>query len=219
MINLVLKDIFIQKKSLFVAILYIVFFMFVFQSLGTMMSTSAIVAFTYILVMGAFAHDDKNKADTMLNSLPVKRKSIVIAKYISLLLFMAIGTTVYIILFNIAQIINLPFKAFPLTLEGLARALFGVSLMNSIYFPLLFKIGYTRAKVVNFILFFGFFFGVPAIVNLLNSDIENESFVNIINILNSQSNAAIGFSLVTLASLLLIVSYFISVKFYKQREL
>ena len=219
MLNLVLKDILIQKKSVLFAIIYIVFFMCVFHSLGTMMSASAIVAFTYILLMGAFAHDDKSKADTMLNSLPVKRESVVIAKYISLLLFLAIGAAVYIILFNIIQIINLPLKAFPLTLECLVGALFGVSLMNSIYFPVLFKIGYTRAKVLNLILFFAFFFGVPAIVNLFTSNIDKEFFDSILSVVNSQSDAVIGFSIVALAFLLLIVSYFISVKFYKQREL
>lgn len=85
MLNLVMKDIIVQKKSIAFAVLYIFFFIVAFQSVGEMTFTCAITAFSYILVMGGFAYDDKNKADIMLNSLPLKRYNIVLAKYISLL--------------------------------------------------------------------------------------------------------------------------------------
>jgi hypothetical protein len=73
MLSLILKDVIIQKKSFVWALVYLIFFIFVFQSLGGTMYIAAVVAFVYLLVSGAFAYDDKYKSDIMLNSLPIKR--------------------------------------------------------------------------------------------------------------------------------------------------
>lgn len=218
MLNLVIKDILIQKRSLIVAIFYIFFFVFVFQSIGPLMYTSAIIAFTYILVMGAFACDDKNKTDIMLNSLPVKRINVVAAKYTSIFMYLAIGTAAYIIICYILSAANLPFKIYPVTLEGAAGAIFGVSLMNSIYFPLLFKIGYNRAKVLNIIIFLSFFFGLPWVVNFINEKANNSLSASIMDFLKNQPDAVIGSGIIAAAILILLASYLLSVKLYKQRD-
>jgi ABC-2 type transport system permease protein len=86
MLNLVFKDFIIQKKSVLFALLYIVFFMFAFQSIGQAMYPASVTAFSYILGMGAFALDDKNKTDVMFNCLPVKRSLLVTSKYVSVIL-------------------------------------------------------------------------------------------------------------------------------------
>ena len=51
MLSLVIKDILVQKKTFVGALFYLVFFVFVFQSLEGNMYTAAIVAFAYLLVM------------------------------------------------------------------------------------------------------------------------------------------------------------------------
>ena len=74
MLRLVIKDILIQKKTFYWCTYLFDICYFAFQGLEGNAYTAAIVAFSYLMVMGAFSHDDKNKSDIMLNSLPIKRK-------------------------------------------------------------------------------------------------------------------------------------------------
>lgn len=218
MLNLVIKDVLIQKKSLLIALFYIIFFVFVFQSIGPVMFTTAIVAFSYILVMGAFAYDDKNKADIMINSLPVRRVNVVTAKYITLFMYLAIGTLAYTAAYYIVPAVNSSIKVYPVTVEGIVGAIVGISLMNSIYFPLIFKIGYTRAKVINMFIFFAFFFGVPSLVNLVYANKNSGFIMAVTDFFNNQPDVVTGLIILAAVSIMLIMSYMLSLKFYKKRE-
>lgn len=218
MFNLIIKDLLVQKKSILIAMFYILFFIFVFQSLGELMFTSAIVAFTYMLVMGAFAFDDRSRADTVLNSLPIRRRNIVLCKYLALFVFVIIGTITYLLMYNVISSLNLSIKAYPITLKGFIGGILAVSVVNSIYFPLFFKLGYTRAKVINMVLFFSIFFGVPYLVNFITRNMDKATVFSLINFFNKQSDAVIALSLLLLSFGVLLVSYTISVNLYKWRE-
>ncbi|OPZ92130.1 MAG: hypothetical protein BWY74_01741 [Firmicutes bacterium ADurb.Bin419] len=218
MLNLIIKDILIQKKNFIFGLLYLGFFVFVFQSLGEAMFTGAIVAFVYLLTSGTFAYDDKNKADIMLNSLPIKRRDIVRAKYISLIVYMILGTIAFSAISFIFVILKLPLSIYPITIQAFLGALFAISLMNSIFFPLMFKLGYTRAKVANMLLFFAFFFGLPLVINNIISKENNILKSGIFDAINKQSDAVIGFAVLVISIIILLLSYMLSIKLYKQRE-
>ena len=117
MLNLVIKDILVQKKIFIASILYIIFFVIAFQSLGMGMYTAAIVAIVYLMVSGGFAYDDKSKSDIMLNSLPIKRENIVMSKYISLFVYIAIGTIAYIVVTFVISLLNTPIKTYPVNFK------------------------------------------------------------------------------------------------------
>ncbi|NLP13701.1 MAG: ABC-2 transporter permease [Clostridium sp.] len=217
MLSLVIKDILVQKKTFVGALFYLVFFVFVFQSLEGNMYTAAIVAFAYLLVMGGFAYDDKSKSDIMLNSLPIKRENVVMAKYISIFAYIAIGTIAYIVITFGISTLNMYVKTYPVTLELIVGAVFAVSLLNSISFPLIFKLGYTKARVLNMILFISIFFGAPLLVNFFSK--PNSEFITaVVNFLKNQSDVAIASGLLALSFLFLLISYMISVKLYKGRD-
>lgn len=218
MLQLAFKEFIIQKKSFLLGLVYIVFFMFVFQSLKEAMYPAAITAFTYILVMGAFALDDKNKADIMINCLPVKRSKVVTAKYISMLLFALCGTIVYVILQQIISWTGISLNIYPVNLLGIATAFFTVSLMNAIYFPLLFKLGYAIAKVINLILFFGFFYSIPALINKVAGNTDGKDLRYFLSILQNTPEYIIGMCILALTLIVLIVSWGLSVKLYTKME-
>jgi len=218
MLNLVLKDLLIQKKSVLFAALYIILFVVAFQNMGELMYTTAMIAFTYILVMGGFANDDKNKVDTILNSLPIKRRNIVLCKFLSLFMFLAIGTATYLAVYFIFPVLGIPANVYPITLESFVGGLLAVSILNGIYFPLFFKLGYTRARVINLVIFFSVFFGVPSLVNFIVRTQDIEMFYRIVDFFERQSDIVIALTLLLLSSVLLLVSYVISVQLYKRRE-
>ncbi len=56
MLNLIIKDILIQKKQFIFAVLYLGFLIVAFQSFGASMFSAGIVAFIYMLNMTACAN-------------------------------------------------------------------------------------------------------------------------------------------------------------------
>ena len=70
MLNLILKDILIQKKTLGFVGLYILILSIAFQSIGAGAFIGIIIAVTYQLVVTAGSHEDKAGADIIMNSLP-----------------------------------------------------------------------------------------------------------------------------------------------------
>jgi len=217
MLNLVIKDILVQKKIFIASILYIIFFVIAFQSLGMGMYTAAIVAIVYLMVSGGFAYDDKSKSDIMLNSLPIKRENIVMSKYISLFVYIAIGTIAYIAVSFVISLLNTPIKTYPVTIELIVSAVLAVSLLNSISFPLIFKLGYVKAKVFNMIFFLTFLFGVPLLIDFV-SKADSEVTTAVGTFLLNQSDVAIASELLALSLVFLLISYGISVRLYKKRE-
>lgn len=218
MYNLVLKDIMIQKKQIVFAFAYLLLIMFAFQSLGEVMFSAGIVAFTYMLVMTSCAFEDKNKADVMLNSLPLKKSTIVLAKYASVFVYFVLGTAAYSILTSILGIMELPIKIYPLTLKNFIGGLVGVSLMSGIYLPVFFKVGYTRSKILNFILFFVFFFGISYLMGIFKEYQNSALLKNIAELLQNNGDAVIAAIIFVLILIIEAVSYYVSLKLYKSRE-
>ncbi len=170
-----------------------------------------------IIIRGGFAYDDKSKSDIMLNSLPIKRENIVMSKYISLFVYIAIGTIAYIAVSFVISLLNTPIKTYPVTIELIVSAVLAVSLLNSISFPLIFKLGYVKAKVFNMIFFLTFLFGVPLLIDFV-SKADSEVTTAVGTFLLNQSDVAIASELLALSLVFLLISYGISVRLYKKRE-
>lgn len=218
MFNLILKDILIQKRTFLLGIFYILIMILSFQQVGSPMFSASVVAFSYIMVQSACAYDDKNKSDILLNSLPLNRDTIVIARYISTFIFAAISVVYYILLTGIIKILDLPFKVYPVSLEGIIGALFALVLVSGIYFPIFYKVGYIKSKMVNFVLFFGIFFGGGILLPELIRN-KDEAFIQgILQFLSNQSDMQIAVEIFAIMILLLIISYMFSLKFYRKRE-
>jgi ABC-type transport system involved in multi-copper enzyme maturation permease subunit len=218
MFRLIYKDIAIQKKSLLFAFGYMFFFVAIFQSQPHMMFSTAMVAITYILVMGGFALDDQAEADTFLNSLPVTRKKLVAAKYFSLVLFFLFGTVCYALLYQLLQLTGLPIQMGAITSEYLVGAMVAVSLINAFYFPILFKIGYHRAKIFNFMLFFGVFFGLSFLLSKMQENAAPEILRQLESFINQQSGVLLTGMFLVMVAVLLLISFSLSLYFYKRRD-
>jgi len=90
-------------------------------------------------------------------------------------------------------------------------------LLNSISFPLIFKLGYVKAKVFNMIFFLTFLFGVPLLIDFV-SKADSEVTTAVGTFLLNQSDVAIASELLALSLVFLLISYGISVRLYKKRE-
>lgn len=218
MYNLIMKDILIQKKQFIFSLAYLAFILIAFQKMGEAMFSMGLVAFTYMLSMTSCAYEDKNKSDIMLNSLPVKRASIVAAKYISVLVYLVIGTLVYEVLTRIIDMLQIPLKAYPLSLETFIGGLVAVCLMTGIWFPIFYKFGYMKMRVANFVLFFLFFFGASFLVDYMQAGNKSSWAQSIISFLHAQSAITIAMFFAAAVIIFMLISFGLSVRFYKNRE-
>jgi ABC-2 type transport system permease protein len=215
MLKLIIKDILIQKKVLFLGFLYIIFMVFFFQNQNSdSMFPTGLMAFTYIMAQTACAYDEKNKTDILLVSLPIKRYKIVLSRYISVFVFALIGFFEYSILYLITNGLNLPLTVKPVTLAGFAGTVFALSLIHGLYFPLFFRLGYVKTKFFNMLIFFFIFAAIGSASYIIKNTV-NALFVEKI-LGGPELLLGIGAIFVSLA--MLSISYCLSVRFYKKRD-
>lgn len=95
MINLILKDVLIQKKIILLYIATIIIYLLA----GVPSLIFLGFLYSVIFILNAFAYDEKDNANILLNSLPYTRKEIVSSKYIGSLLF----TTIFVFMIYVGD--------------------------------------------------------------------------------------------------------------------
>lgn len=211
MFNLILKDLLIQKKmAIFSFILYPFIAIVAFQSMPEGMFIMGSASIAYILITTAFSYDEQYKADIYINSLPVRKKDIVNSKYVSLLVFSIIGIVVMLIYLFGAKFFNIEINMGKISWIKITLVFFCNVIIYGIQFPLYFKYGYTKMRLISIFLYIFFVMGL----SMISSYFTDGRFKFIENI--PQILAII--ILILLMLLILTISAEISLKFYKNRE-
>ncbi len=153
----------------------------------------------------------------MLNSLPIKRIHIVLQKYISVYIYFVMGTISYIVFSNLLRIMPIPIKTYLPTFETFIAGFIASSIMAMLYFPLYFKFGYMKMRIVNFVLFFIAFFGISMLARYLH-DPESYRFLSNITALWERNETLFIIAIALIFAVLLLISFGLAVYFYKKRE-
>lgn len=218
MFNLIIKDMLLLKKTAIFALIYEIFLIFAFKEMPQGALLISIIGSTYILVTTSMAYEDKNNSDIVLNSLPLSRSEIVMTKYIEVFLFGIVASAVFTIIASIFKALNIDIGSINISFDAIAVALFAVSLMNGLYLPLFFKLGYIKSKYVNFVLFFVFFFSLQSIAGWISQGEIGGVIGKIGTLYNSFSQNIIGLLILAAAILFAVLSYSVAVSFYRTRE-
>ena len=183
----------------------------------------AIVICTIVGMMSlsTFNYDEISKANKYILSLPTTRKEIVKEKFI-----LAIGATIlggilgFLLTAVVANVMNYvrPENTIPIDYESLITTtiggMWGISLMQSIQIPSIFKWGAEKGRIQMFVLLFiliAIGAGAGFLIMKSNLSIDMEMLNNFIN----------KFGLIVLIALMVImyfISYKISYKIYKNKE-
>ncbi|WP_026678621.1 ABC-2 transporter permease [Fictibacillus gelatini] len=218
MYHLIKKDFLIQKRNLKLSILLLLFFSVSFSSIGTTGLIYSICAVSYFLALGASALEEKNNSDMMLVSLPINKQKIVLSKYISVYVFTAYSILVIYGIVLMERLLKLPFNVLPFTIEAIVLAIAGVTFLCSIALPLIFKVGYLKAKMFNNILLFLLVFGTAALADNLVLTIHFTWQQKALQFFSKLSEIEmLGLIMIPLL-IIFIFSYFLSLLFYKKRE-
>ncbi|MBU5485646.1 ABC-2 transporter permease [Clostridium sp. MSJ-11] len=220
MLNLIIKDILLQRKISFVTIPYSLIMIIVGIFAGTSnilpLYTLGIIITVYLSVQYIVGYEEKNKSSLVIVSLPINRDDIVISKYLSSLLIMIINISIFLIPFFL---LNVFFTAQPVEFIDYAIMLICISIIlltYSVYFPLYFKFGYAVVRIFPFFVYIGGLMLPGFLQKLIEKN--NPIMKNILNIM--ASNPAKFLTIFLLFSLTtLLISLLLSLSVYKNRDL
>ncbi|MEW9095736.1 MAG: ABC-2 transporter permease [Clostridiaceae bacterium] len=218
--NLIIKDILLQRKISFVTIPYSLIMIIVGIFAGTSnilpLYTLGIIITVYLSVQYIVGYEEKNKSSLVVASLPINRDDIVISKYLSSLLIMIINISIFLIPFFL---LNVFFTAQPVEFADYAILLICISIIlltYSVYFPLYFKFGYAVVRIFPFFVYIGGLMLPGFLQKLIEKN--NPIMKSIINIMaSSPAKFLTIFLLFSLATLL--ISLLLSLSVYKNRDL
>ena len=217
MFNLVIKDIVIQKKNFLLTFFYTVFFSFTFSSfkpasLGLYVVAPILVCFMFI--SNAATYDDKNKSELVLNSLPLKRADIVIAKYISVFIYIIISITYSVLIGFIGKTAGLSIYNISISPFNIISVLTSICIFSCIFFPLYFKFGIIKIQMLILIPFMLIFSIIILAINYATKNPNNilvQKFTN--TSVFTQNSLAL-----TIGLIIFLISIMISIRIYKNKE-
>ncbi len=209
MIGLIKKDLAMIKGNFkFLAIFIILYFI-----LGLMgkMDISFILPFMSVIIMiSTFSYDNYNKWDAYVITLPNGRKNSVKSKYVATILLVLILTIVTVLLSFIIAYCRYHILDYEEILSLTTGSIFGTLLVLSFMYPIIYKFGVEKARIVICSLVFG-------IVILGSLIIKYIDLTGIIKILNLMQNYWI-IVILLFAILLVYASYRLSLKIYLKKE-
>lgn len=208
MFGLIKKDLFLVKKNL--KLLIIIFIAFTITSLENQKDLSFLPAFISMMIcMSAFSYDEYNKWDSYAISLPNGRKNIVKAKYLATIILILTTTIITTIISLILE-----YKSNNLNIDNMLSntlgCLFAITLIQSIIYPLIFKLGIEKGRIY---LFVGIFV-LSTIMGLLLPKTKLAIPKNIILLLNNYYIIILPILMI----IFLLISYKISDYIYKNKE-
>ncbi|KAB2444695.1 ABC-2 transporter permease [Bacillus luti] len=204
--KLVLKDMMLQRKLGFAYLICLFFLAIVdFRSDSFLMTFSMFIP--VLGMMQSMNYENKNKSEMIINSLPLQRKEIVIAKYIFASILVALGGALPFTV-SLIQLQNENTTVFMLW-AAILGGITGGLIYTMIVLPIEFSVGYSSAKqIAPFIgIAFGYLSGL--IVSNVWLDVENVW------------NTSLVINICFIAGLLLlyVMSMFFSIHLYNERDL
>lgn len=217
--NLIIKDVLIQKKYFLAFILFSIIMSLSYSRMDTSY-TNIIFIIIPVIIVGSFvtnASIKDDKAENMINSLPVNRIDIILAKYLSIFVFIFIAVAMIFVSsfgMNFMGIIHLK-RLMNFRDVGICAGL--IIFISSLYFPINFKLGYSKSRYIVMVLYMGVFF-ITAFIGNKNSN-KVEVVYRFISHFNTAPTWQIIFFIICLLAIIMLLSFCISCYLYKNKDL
>lgn len=208
------KPYLLDKRSLIYLVLAIIL---PYGNKEPISAIALVLLFSMLLSTYPFAISDQNNLDKLYIALNIDRKTVVIGRYLTLLLFYVIASILGLIIYILLSIfmgigVNIK-EALFLTITILTI----MFILQSLQFPFFFKNGYLKSKSLTYLPF-----ALISIISILFSKIYNSAYKDsfdklVISLIN---NKYITISIIILIILLVInVSYRLSYKYYAKKSI
>ncbi|WP_353095763.1 ABC-2 transporter permease [Tissierella praeacuta] len=207
MLNLIRKDLmlnFSNKKSVVFLILFFPFLLLILEINSTNISPLMILSYGYILTNMPFKYEIKDNTHTLIQSLPITKKEVVISKYISIFINYFLSVILVGVYFWIISIFKLKIAG-GLNISVIKETLIIFTIITSVSLPAYFKLPPKLGNIVNIVMYM-------IIINICV--IGSSEDINIFNSLNIQ-----GINSLIITAIVYLVSMVISIGLYKTRDL
>jgi len=220
MLNLILKDILVQKRILIFGLLYGVFIFFALSQppFSQVIYSMGATAISYIFILTALQADFKNNSIIILNSLPVKRSEIVASKYLFLFAVIALSFLILAVAGLLINVSPLPFRVKYPELSDLIITFLSVGILLSVYIPVYFKTGGRWIQIVNVLFFLFIFFAPSTVFSYFMDNKERPLAIHMMRYF-SENVLPVYLAAVFLTLLILAVSFICSLKIYSHKDL
>lgn len=211
MLNLVKKELTANVRYMLISLAIFILYIFIFARTDSSAAlfVLCVVIFFYTLSTTNLVLDERYKIELLLTTLPIRRKDIVISKYLLILMIYVASFLLYTLIATISRTFG--YNGIPgLTLHSAALGLFVLSLFNGIMLPLAFKFGAQATRYVSFILFFVTFF-----LSSFLSNIDLTGLSNFFQNINAPVTAIIIF---VLAGGINLISYNLARTIYEKKD-
>lgn len=205
--GLILKDLFILKqnyKTFFVLIIF--FILAMFQNSSAASFTSVINAVFTMMITTTISYDNLAKWDKYALTMPITRKEMVLSKYICSIIFNLIGLVLGIVIVFAMGIIRNNLNITEIFISAISSAIVMI-IFISLMFPLVYKFGVEKFRIFLILIFMIPVFFILALSNMTNVGKLIDKWLIYI-IISVPVIAIIGF----------VLSYFISIKIYENKE-
>jgi len=202
---LLMKDFLMLSKQ--IKMMLVIFACFIVVSLITDMTIVLVIfalIFSSLQLLTAFSFDEMSNWDKYVNTLPVDRKTVVQSKYVLGLILIVCGMAIFTPFVYFSDEFSKYFTLYDL-FKAFVMVLSVALIYISVMIPFLIKFGTQKGRLIIFAIVFIPIFGSNFIQSSL-LDIDVNQLMSYINYV------PIG------AFLLLLISYFVSVKWYEQKE-
>lgn len=167
MINLIKKDIrlfFFNKGYLAILLLYIPLITFIGPNDVTFAYLTSVLTFTYMNLAIVFEYEEKNKSYMLINSLPIKKSTIVFSKYVYAIISFIFSIIFSYIYFKILYTLGLD-TDFKLSINNFNQILSTTVVLTSLVLPIYFAFNY---KIANFLSMMTYIFNIT-----FSEEVEN----------------------------------------------
>ena len=202
MTGLILKDLLNLKKQAKVYLILVIFY-FVYGAVfeNSSMFSSMMTMVAVMIPITAMSYDERSKWDRYALTLPISRVGIVVSRYL-------LGVIFIVIAFVLSMLVNLVFSKMYSTesiLINLASLSAGITVM-SVIFPLLFKYGVEKGRILMMLVFFAPI-AILMIVSKLGVPMPDEETIKSFIYLSP-----------FIAAVIFLISFYISLSIYKKKE-
>lgn len=209
MINLVKKDLklnFAIKSSVISLATFLPLMLIIMRiNEGADLYPFMILSYGYILTNMPLKYDARDKQHILIQSLPVKKKDIVVSKYIAMIIYYLISLAYAWLVFNLLDLIGFSLSK-RLTISTIKETFFIFMIVSSMSMPIYLRLPPKLGNIVNVIIY----------VTMLNLFVFMPGGNDLVNIIHSYSGDWL--IMITIISILYFVSMGISILLYETRD-
>ncbi|RAL26107.1 ABC-2 transporter permease [Thermoflavimicrobium daqui] len=208
MLNLLIKDISIQLKTILFFLCFTIG-SFIFLEVNVYMIIPILSAI--LLTVGSVGIEEKNNSEKLVLSLPLKRSTIVLSKYMSVMIYFGGGMLLAVLFGSLLVKIGIARVLKYVSFDDVILSLMITILYASLYLPIIFKLGYKQSRLYVFMMVM-----LPSMATLIISDYPD--LTKKLVWLSYVPHKMLMFGVFLFLFMIYGISMFFSVRFYEKRD-